>query len=64
VRTTISIPDGLLNRAKRAAAARGATLSDVVVDALRAALERPSQEVVKPFKLVTFRKHTLVDFEV
>jgi len=55
VRTTISIPDTLLSRAKRAAAARGATLSEVVVDALRAALERPSPEVAKPFKLITFR---------
>lgn len=55
MRTTVSIPDGLLRRAKRAAEARGATLSDVVVDALRAALDRPSGTDSKPFELVTFR---------
>ena len=54
MRTTVNIPDALLNQAKRAAATRGGTLSDVVVDALRAALERPTRQAHEPFKLITF----------
>ncbi len=40
MRTTITLPDGLLTSAKQLAAARGTTLNHVVEDALRAALAR------------------------
>jgi hypothetical protein len=55
MRTTISLNDELLRRAKREAADRGTTLSGVIEDALRCDLERgqPRQRV-EPFVMVTF----------
>lgn len=56
MRTTLRIPDPLLDQAKRAAAARGVTLSDVVSDALRKAFEQGQEASSAPtFELVTFR---------
>lgn len=55
MRTTISLDDELLRRAKLEAADRGTTLSGVIADALRSDLERvqPRQRV-EPFAMVTF----------
>lgn len=55
MRTTISLDDELLRRAKREAAERGTTLSGVIADALRCDLERghPHQPL-EPFTMVTF----------
>lgn len=39
MRTTISLEDGLLRRAKKAAAERGVSLARLVEDAVRAALD-------------------------
>lgn len=54
VRTTISLPDPLLENAKRRAAARGVTLSDVVEDALRSHL-MSTETAAPPFRLHTVR---------
>lgn len=40
MRTTVSIDDGLLRRAKKAAAVRGVSLAHLVEDALRSELDR------------------------
>lgn len=55
MRTTISLDDELLRRAKLEAADRGTTLSGVIADALRSDLERvqPHQRC-EPFAMVTF----------
>jgi Arc/MetJ family transcription regulator len=54
MRTTVSIDDELLRRAKRAAEDSGSTLSQLVEQALRAALSVPrAQRKLKP--LPTFR---------
>lgn len=44
MRTTISIENGLLGRAKEVAASSGRTLSAVVEDALRESLNRPGRD--------------------
>lgn len=55
MRTTISLDDELLRRAKREAADRGTTLSAVIADALRTDLERTqSHQAIEPFAMVTF----------
>ena len=55
VRTTISLPDALLERAKKTAQADGVTLSQLVEDALRDRLLSPAPVgKVRPFRLVTF----------
>ena len=41
MRTTIILPEDLLNAAKQAASARGTTLTAVIADALRAARAEP-----------------------
>ena len=53
VRTTVSLPEPLLENAKRRAAARGVTLSTVVEDALRSHLTE--EEASAPL----FRLHTV-----
>ena len=53
MRTTLIIDDSLLRQAKRRAAERNVTVSDVVNDALRASLERPPQ-AAPPFSMVTY----------
>lgn len=40
MKTTLNIDDGLLRKAKKAAAERGVTLTSIVEDALRSALAR------------------------
>lgn len=53
MRTTISLEDRLLRRAKREAEARGQTLSAYVAALVRQDLEQPKPKAVKPFKLIT-----------
>jgi len=53
-RTTISLPDPLLQTAKRTAAQRGVTLSVVVEDALRIHLAQADSPPARPpFRLIT-----------
>lgn len=55
MRTTVDIPEPLLDNAKRRAAERGVTLSVVLQDALLQHLNaRPNAEA-PPFKLITVR---------
>ncbi|MGH9794928.1 MAG: CopG family transcriptional regulator [Candidatus Acidiferrales bacterium] len=46
MRTTINLPDGLLVQAKKLAADRGTTLTEIIADALRSALfaRRPGRK--------------------
>ena len=60
MRTTISLPDPLLENAKRHAAERGVTLSALVEDALRVHLVGTRTLTVEPFHLCTVRG-TLAD---
>jgi hypothetical protein len=53
MRTTLVLEDRLFREAKRLAATRGVTLSEVVNDALRAALARPVLASTQ-FVMVTF----------
>jgi predicted transcriptional regulator len=55
MRTTIRIPDPLLQEAKRLAAETGRTLTDVISDALRSAIaRRHTSEEATPVTLPTF----------
>jgi hypothetical protein len=56
MRTTISLPDDLLRKAKQVAAERACTLSEVVQDSLQKAFARPrSAHRSGPTRLTTFR---------
>jgi hypothetical protein len=55
MRTTVSVPEELLESAKEQAKARGVTLSEVVADALRGHLAEPLTHSVPEFKLHTVR---------
>lgn len=56
MRTTVRLDDDLLARAKQVAAATERTLNDVIEDALRQALARTGDAVVRPpADLTTFR---------
>ncbi|MDP9053762.1 MAG: hypothetical protein M3N93_05590 [Acidobacteriota bacterium] len=55
MRTTVDIPESLLQTAKDAAEARKTTLSAIVGDALRGMLASASTPAVKPFHLHTVR---------
>jgi hypothetical protein len=50
VRTTVNIREALLSGAKRLAAQRGVTLSDVVEDALRFHLANHARKNMSPFQ--------------
>lgn len=55
MRTTINLPDGLLERAKRRAAEEGLTLGQLIESAVKERLHRRSSEPpVGPFRLVTY----------
>jgi hypothetical protein len=54
VRTTVNLPEPLLESAKRRAAARGVTVSTVIEDALRIHL-REGEASAPPFRLFTVR---------
>lgn len=53
VRTTIILEDSVAREAKRLAARRGITLSDLVGEALRALLAEPARPAPK-FEMVTY----------
>jgi hypothetical protein len=53
MRTTVVLDDGLAREAKRLAARRSITLSDLVAEALRAALAEPSRPAPR-FEMVTY----------
>lgn len=53
MRSTVIIEDELFKRAKRRAAERGNTLSDLVNQALRESLARPEVSA-PPFRMTTF----------
>ena len=56
MRTTISIPDSLLELAKKASRERRSTLGEVIEEALRASLApRPKSSEKKRPALVTFK---------
>jgi hypothetical protein len=55
MRTTITIDEHLLRAAKRVAAQRGVTLSEVIQESLRAQLAAKPVGTGRPFKLITFR---------
>lgn len=55
MRTTISIPEALLESAKRRAAERGVTVNVVIEDALRGHLAVAKRSVASPFRLHTVR---------
>lgn len=67
MRTTLVLDDALLRQAKRRAAERNLTVSDVVNMALRDSLSRP-EPVAPPFSMVTFGhggrsvRHEPIDF--
>lgn len=54
MRTTVTLDDELLRRAKREAADRGTTLSKVVADALSADLARVDSAPREPFRMITY----------
>jgi hypothetical protein len=56
MRTTIRLPDDLLREAKRRAAETDRTLTSLIEDALRAALQgKPEKgEPIKPVRLTTY----------
>jgi hypothetical protein len=53
MRTTVSLNDRLLKRARREAEARGLTLSDYLAELVRRDLDQPKKTPPKPFRLVT-----------
>lgn len=55
MRTTVSLPEPLLETAKRRAASRGVTLSAVIEDALRSHLTKTESVDLPPFRLFTVR---------
>ncbi|MEO5922690.1 MAG: ribbon-helix-helix domain-containing protein [Bryobacteraceae bacterium] len=55
MRTTISVPDPLLESAKHHAEARGVTVSIVVEDALRSYLAQSGRRSAGPFRLPTVK---------
>jgi hypothetical protein len=55
MRTTVSVPDPLLENAKQLAAKRGITLSELIEDALRNQLSQADTSSPKPFQLHTVR---------
>jgi hypothetical protein len=67
MRTTINLPDELIRQAKKAALDADTTLTEIIGDALRAALARPQhRKPRKEFKLITYGKggvHPGVDLD-
>jgi hypothetical protein len=54
MRTTVDLPEPVLQNARRRAAERNVTLSEIVTEALVTELNAPTPTVAQPFKLVTF----------
>lgn len=67
MRTTLVLDDALLRQARKRAAERGMTVSDIVNEALRGAFREPPPTPT-PFTMITFGKesrrvnHTPADF--
>jgi hypothetical protein len=60
MRTTVTIPDALLAKAKRRAEQEGVTVSDLIEEALRDRLLRAQPAAPeRPFRLVTFGQQGL-----
>jgi hypothetical protein len=55
MRTTVNLDDGLLADAKRRAAERGTTLTQVISDALRDTLSARDAQTATPFSTITYR---------
>ena len=55
MRTTVSLPDPLLDNARQSAAERGITFSVLVEDALRLLLAKTPAAAATPFRLHTVR---------
>ncbi|MFY9728496.1 MAG: hypothetical protein WB579_21605 [Bryobacteraceae bacterium] len=55
MRTTVSLPDPLLDNARQSAAQRGITFSVLVEDALRLLLAKTPASASAPFRLHTVR---------
>jgi hypothetical protein len=55
MRTTVSLPDPLLDNARQSAAERGITFSVLVEDALRLLLAKAPSGATAPFRLHTVR---------
>jgi len=55
MRTTISMDDALLERLKSEARRRRRSVSQLIADAVRVSLQRPSPATTETFRLVTFR---------
>jgi hypothetical protein len=53
MRTTLVLDDGLLRQAKRRAAERNMTVSQIVNEALRDSLRRPARQA-PPFSMITY----------
>lgn len=57
MRTTINLPDELIQRAKKAALEADTTLTEIIANALREALARRKQKSPKRrFKIITYGK--------
>jgi hypothetical protein len=57
MRTTINLPDELIQRAKKAALEANTTLTEIIENALREALEkRRRKKPQKGFKIITYGK--------
>ena len=54
MRTTLVLDDQLFRQAKRRAAERNLTLSDIVNEALRESLKGPARATASPFSMVTY----------
>lgn len=61
MRTTIILPDGLAERAKRHAAERGCTFTSLVVDGLQLMLQSPSGDSLPPLPTYQGTGQMLVD---
>lgn len=63
VRTTLVLDDRLAQRAKREAARRGTTLSEIVNEALREAFSSSGRTAASPFRIPTFGGREAVQHE-
>ena len=54
MRTTLILDDALLRQAKRCAAERNLTVSDIVNEALRESFRRPARLAAAPFSMITY----------
>lgn len=55
MRTTVRLPPGLMAQAKKLARNTDRTLTQVIEDALRAAVTRPARAAARQVSIVTFK---------